>query len=418
MRSFRLLAIVMSMLIPVSMSGCGNSAPGDAAVSDDDLMNELMGPGAEPRREPAEPVDTDVAELESDDDASSQETRLASAPNEPKGVRLELHLKRGDRFPLIKTVEQTLIQQSETAPASARTRLELTLAISVEEEREDAILLRVNYGRVTYEHNINGQRLSFDSQTHQGAVPWDAIPYAGMVGNGFSFWLGRDNRIRELVGYQDFLQRCVANVPQDRRETLLSELSHRFGDDGVANFIDDSIGLLPYDTTVDKDQATRVMTGDVWTRERRLMQPVPVYLTTTYKLLEINDQTAEVDITGRVASGEAVQATGPGRVRVSGGRTLGNCTVDRATGLPLEMRLTRNMTIHVTTEDNQEVLQEKEILTTIRAFPEVRGPVVQQSPGNRQVTPASGIVQPDSRTVTPIPTNDESSSAVQAVYPR
>ncbi len=417
MRSIRLTLAAMILLIPVTLSGCGRSDSGETAASDDDLMNELMGPSAEPKREPAEPVDDEMAEIESNGDETDPDTRLASAPADPKGVQLELHLRKGDRFPLIKTVEQSLIQKSDTAPATARTRLELTLAISVEEEREDAIRLHVNYGRVVYEHDINGQRLSFDSQTHQGSVPWDAIPYSGMVGNGFSFWLGRDNRIRELVGYQDFLQKCVENVPLDRRQTLLAELSHRFGDDGVANFVDDSIGLLPYDTTVDKEAATRVMAGDVWTRERRLMQPVPVYLTTTYRLTEINDETADIDITGRVASGEAVQESGPGRVRVSGGRSMGNCIVDRATGLPLEMRLTRNMTIHVTTEDNQEVVQEKEILTTIRAFPEVRGPVVENPARRTNIAPASGTLDSTSGSATRIPTNNDSSAPVRAVYP-
>lgn len=417
MRSIRLTLAVMILLIPVTLSGCGRNDSGETAASDDDLMNELLGPSAGPKREPAEPVDEEMTNVESDSEEADPDTRLASSPADPKGVQLELHLRKGDRFPLIKTVEQSLLQKSDTAPATARTRLELTLAISVEEEREDAILLRVNYGRVVYEHDINGQRLSFDSQTHQGSVPWDAIPYAGMVGNGFSFWLGRDNRIRELVGYQDFLQKCVENVPLDRRQTLLAELSHRFGDDGVANFVDDSIGLLPYDATVDKDAATRVMAGDVWTRERRLMQPVPVYLTTTYRLTEINDATADIDITGRVASGEVVQESGPGRVRVSGGRSMGNCIVDRATGLPLEMRLTRNMTIHVTTEDNQEVVQEKEILTTIRAFPEVRGPVVKNPPHRSSIAPASGTLDSTSRSATRIPTNDDSSAPVRAVYP-
>ncbi|MBL8812193.1 MAG: hypothetical protein JNM43_18660 [Planctomycetaceae bacterium] len=418
MRSSSLLLLVMTLLVPVGLAGCGKNDTGETAAADDDFMSELMGPKAEPTAEPAEPIDEELAEKDSVKEDESADARLASAPNDPKGVRLELHLKEGDRFPLIKTIEQTLIQKSDTAPASARTRLELTLAISVEQEREDAILLRVNYGRVNYEHDINGQRLSFDSQTHQGAVPWDAIPYAGMVGNGFSFWLGRNNRIRELVGYKQFLERCVANVPLERRETLLAELSNRFGDDGVANFVDDSIGLLPYDATVDQENASRVMVGDEWIQDRRMMLPVPVHTKTTYRLLDINDRTAEVDITGRVDASEAVQATGPGRVRVSGGRSTGNCTVDRATGLPLEMRLNRELTIHVTTEDNHEVVQEKEILTTIRAFPEVRGPVVRQAPAVRNIAPASGSVTPDSRFATPIPTNDESSTAVRAVYPQ
>jgi hypothetical protein len=317
---------------------------------------------------------------------------------------------------LVKTVHQTLNQRSELAPALAETRLELTLVITVEEVRADAILLGVRYSRVNYAHDVAGQQLSYDSSTHQGAVPWDALPYAGMINNGFSFWLGRDNSIREMVGYKEFLERCVAEVPLERRETLLSEISNRFGDDGVANFVDDSIGLLPYDATVDPDAATRVLPGDVWTRERRLMQPVPVQLTSTYRLTDINDATAEIDITGRIASGDAAATANAGRLRISGGHSLGRCIVDRATGLPLEMNLTRYITMKLTTADEKEVVQEKTIVTTIRAFPETRGPVA-AAPVAAPIQRVSGFNEPQ---ISAPPSSDQPnvrSRAVRAVYP-
>jgi hypothetical protein len=288
--------------------------------------------------------------------------------------------------------------------------------ITVEEVRDDAILLGVRYSRVNYAHDVAGQQLSYDSSTHQGAVPWDALPYAGMINNGFSFWLGRDNSIREMVGYKEFLERCVAEVPLERRETLLSEISNRFGDDGVANFVDDSIGLLPYDASVDPDAATRVLPGDVWTRERRLMQPVPVQLISTYRLTEINDTTAEIDITGRIASGDAAATANAGRLRISGGHSLGRCIVDRATGLPLEVNLTRYITMKLTTADEKEVVQEKTIVTTIRAFPETRGPVA-AAPVAAPIQRVSGFNQLQNSEPSSPTQSDAHSRAVRAVYP-
>jgi hypothetical protein len=363
-------------------AGCGNQEVANG-TTDGDLLDEFLtdNPRAASKSEQGQPRDEinrdkrrDRREIPVKEAGFSEEDPFAVRPagfevRQPKGERLELNLQTGDRFPLIKTIEQTLVQRSETHPALARTRLELNLAITVEDVRSDSIRLGVQYSRVVYEHDLGGRRLLFDSANHEGAIPWDAVPYAGMVNNGFSFWLGRDNQIRGLVDYQEFLERCVAQVPQDRRETLLTELSQRFGDDGVANFVDDSIGLLPYDASVDEDSASRVMPGDVWTRERRLMQPVPVYMKSTYTLLEIEDKTARIEITGRIASGEAVNAAGDSRVRISDGRTLGHCVVDRSTGLPLDVQITRHLVIHVETDDGQEVVQEKDILTTIRGFP-------------------------------------------------
>ena len=401
------------------LTGCGSTEPAPADA-DTALIDELLSSGGDSTaqlKEPAEPVYTE--DNQTDHTQTVSRTRPAdrrSGQSSARGERLELRLQKGDRFPLVKTVHQTLNQRSELAPALAETRLELTLVITVEEVRDDAILLGVRYSRVNYAHDVAGQQLAYDSSTHAGAVPWDALPYAGMINNGFSFWLGRDNSIREMVGYKEFLERCVAEVPLERRETLLSEISNRFGDDGVANFVDDSIGLLPYNTTVDPDAATRVLPGDVWTRERRLMQPVPVQLTSTYRLTDINDTTAEIDITGRIASGEAAAFNTAGRLRISGGHSLGRCIVDRATGLPLEMNLTRYITMKLTTADEKEVVQEKTIVTTIRAFPETRGPVT-AAPVSTPIQRVSGFNEPQNPQSSSSAQPNTGSRAVRAVYP-
>lgn len=420
--SFSKYSILFTVLIFSGAIGCGNSE--SPSTDSDDFMSDLLGPDDESPIS-SEPEDTFASDSEepASDDRSVRTVSKTSQPDQsnpkrpqPVGEKLELHLQQGDRFPLVKTVEQTLIQKSDIAPAMARTKLELTMIITVEDAKADAILLGVRYNRVSYQHDINGQLLSFNSASHQGEIPWDAIPYAGMVNNGFSFWLGRNNSIRELVGYREFLERCVANVPLSRRETLLSEISNRFGDDGVANFVDDTIGLLPYDNTVDEAAATRVMPGDFWTRERRLMQPVPIHLTSTYRLTSLNDESAEIEITGRVAAGEAGAPSEFGRLRIIGGQSLGRCMVDRQTGLPLEMNLSRFIKMQLTTSDNQNVIQEKQIETTIRTFPQMRGSTVEHQQYKSEIQPASGaITQPEY--AQPIPTQAPSGRAVRAVYP-
>jgi hypothetical protein len=414
----------LTLLSVFVLSGCGNSESGDTAAnsSDTELLEELLGPSVDPAEE-SQQRPSGSANRTSEAAGSSRIAAVSRSPgyevsrrNSPKGDRLELKLRAGDRFPLIKTIEQKLEQQSEIAPARALTKLQMTMVISVEDVTETGVLLNVMYRRINYSHDVNGQQVVFDSDRHQGDIPWDAIPYAGMIDNGFSFWLGRDNRIQKLVGYQEFLERCVARVPMERRETLLGEISNRFGDDGVANFVDDSIALLPYDATVDADSATRVLPGDVWTRERRLMQPVPVHLKSTYRLISMDDQRAEIEISGRISSGDTRASDGAGRLRVTGGQSLGHCTVDCATGLPIEVDLTRYITMRITTADQQEVTQQKTILTSIRSFPEMKASVTsrKQPPAIRQVQAQSNL---DDGGAVPIPSNNAPGAVVRAVYP-
>lgn len=426
-------------------AGCGSSETPSAAT-DPDMLEGLLDE-KESDRESGEKTDEfSEDELASDESMESEESdeakprssrsstnrrsafgrkkaTLASRSSDrsrekdgaASGDRLELRLKQGDRFPLIKTIEQTLMQKSDDAPAMAQTKLELTIVIDVEQVKSDGILLGVRYSKVVYEHDVNGLRMLYDSSNHQGEVPWDALPYAGMVSNGFSFWLGRDNKIREMVGYREFLERCVAQVPMDRREILLSEISNRFGDDGVANFVDDSIGLLPYDDSVDADAATRVAPGDVWIGERTLMQPIPIHMKSTYRLSAMNETSAEIDITGRITAGDAVGNDQRSRLRITGGHSLGRCVVDRSTGLPTDMTLTRFINMKIVTPDQREIVQEKQIVTTIRAFPEMRRPVADQN-GGTGIRQASGTSR-KSTGARPIPTSSAPGAPVEAIYP-
>ncbi|MCP4788227.1 MAG: hypothetical protein GY903_09170 [Fuerstiella sp.] len=418
------------LLFSVFCFGCGQSQPVANSKSDNE--------------------DGSVDDLLADLDPADKTAQLTAAPDPlspvakaAPGERLELRLQTGDRFPLVKTIEQSLVQKPAQFSATAQTRLDLHMVIQVNQVRDDAILMNVRYTRVFYEHDVSGHRMMFDSDTHRGVIPDDVVPYAGMVNNGFSFWLGRNNRIRELVDYQQFLERCVQQVPLERRQQLLGEISARFGDDGVANFVDDAIGLLPYDDSVDPESATRVGPGDVWSRERRVMQPVPVYMSSTYRLAALNQQTAEIDITGHIASGETYDDSRAGqtaKVKIKGGQIFGSCTVDRATGLPLELRRTRYLNLTVLTENGAAVEQDKRVITTIRSFPNTQGPVadarprppnelrgapaaaMRQVPGS-PIRPVSGVnhgaPRPQQRatTIPSTPSNPPLSSTVRAVYP-
>ena len=306
--------------------------------------------------------------------------------------KLELNLKIGDRFPLMKTVVQELQQASVLGPATSQTRLELLLTLTVEEVTEDRKRLGVRYNRVRYSQDVAGEKFDYDSTTARGGVPKAALPYQGLVGNGFSFWVGKDNQIQEPVGFPEFLERCVRDVPAEERREVLGKFAQTTADEGIANFVDDSIGLLPYEIE-GKDRGSNVAEGDSWTRERRLLQPMPLYLKTRYTLREMTPAVAEIDILGTAAHStttedestrdQVVQASGTAGadrkkpasgpdVVVKRGSTLGSCTIDRATGLPLKSHVERYLDMTVTLPNGLQFEQRKRTVTTIQAFPQQR----------------------------------------------
>lgn len=293
--------------------------------------------------------------------------------SEEKVEVLELNLSVNQRFPMIKTVEQTLSQASTAGISHSKSKLELILALTVEEIHADGRKrFKVVYTGVKYSHNIAGEQVSYDSNRSTGPAPPEVQAYQRLVNNGFSFWIGPDNKIVELVGFDEFLKRCLQNTPPEQLETVLAKIAESSGDDGIANFIDDSIGLLPYNIDENhKGGAIRV--GETWMKTRRLTQPIPMVLKTEYTLRELNDKTATINIAGDIASSKINspmnQKGNSVQLHIRGGKTFGTCLIDRKTGLSLESKIDRFLETTVKLANGKEFEQQKQIVTTIRAFP-------------------------------------------------
>lgn len=325
-----------------------------------------------------------------DDEGADPVVPKADALPTAQVEALELRLKVGDRFPLRKTVTQELHQASSIGPAISHTQLELLLTLTVEEVLPDRKRLAVRYNRVKYSQDLAGDKFDVDSNRLDQNPPVAALPYLGLVDNGFAFWVGRDNQIIEPVGFPEFLERCVRAVPQTERKEVLKRFAQSTADEGVANFVDDSIGLLPYEVD-GKSKGTNVAEGDTWTRERRLMQPMPLYLNNRYTLRSLTPKFAEIDILGKVTPAATPKDPEEGVVQASmkatpdvmvrGGNAFGTCTIDRSTGLPLESKVERYLEMNVRLPNGLAFEQRKRTVTTIQAFPQQTAAVSGKEPG-------------------------------------
>lgn len=323
------------------------------------------------------------------------------------GAELAFRLKVGDRFPLIKRVSQTLRQSVGGATLLSRSDLVLLMAITVDREENGRKLLTVRYERVQYSHDIAGQKVEFDSRHGLPPnVPDVVKAYAGLVDNGFSFWLGPDNRITGVVGFDRFLQQCVRNIAPERRADFLRRLAITEEDQGVANFVDDSIGLLP--RASDNAGSPVVQVGQTWTRRQELFHPIPLVVSTQYTLSALTDYEATIDVVGRITPStvatydpETGSDNGP-QVVVKGGHVVGQCNVDRRTGLPLFSRIERFLELAVRLPDGRVIPETKSVITTVQAFPQQ--PSSNQPLGRSAAagsTSGSGVVPASAHAVDP-----------------
>jgi hypothetical protein len=321
----------------------------------------------------------------------------AAAPEAPK-QKLELNLKPGDRFPLMKTVEHTLRQPVPEGWAVSRSNLEMLLSVTVNEihepdhgkqpadPRAGQKKLLVQYHRVRFSQELpNRKKVDYDSDAPVLPIPLVAQGYHGLKDNGFEFWLSANNQILEIVGFDQFLDRCLRDVAPARKQQVRAAMAATSGGDGITNFVEDSIGLLP---------TTAVREGDGWTRERQVLQPLPMYTSTRYTLRRITDEIAEIEIVGSISPsatfGQPNQPNTELNVTIRGGNSLGNCLLDRRTGLPMQSRVEQSLEMNVRLANGSGFDQQKTTVTTIKYFPEQGAP--KNSPGT-PASPQGNVVQ-------------------------
>lgn len=325
----------------------------------------------------------------------------SSAPNAPASqtetrARLGLALEEGARFPLHKVVEKTLTQLTPQGPMESTERIEMFMAVTVEEIRGRSKKFRILYSRVKYDSQIGNERVHYDSQQPSHSLSESVLAYHGMVNNGFSFWVGADNRVTDVVDFNEFLRRCLAQVPAQKSEAVSEILAQYSGQEGIANFVDDTIGLLPYDPD-SKDGTSVVRLGGHWSKSRHFNEPVPMSLNNTYTLKDLNEEIAKIEILGDVVPAAAV--SNPRQdvsLQILRGHSAGTCTIDRKTGLPLNSRIDHQMSMNVQLNGLQ-FEQQKRVVTSIRMFPEQSDQRLEQfafgeeeaGPAGLNLTPAS-----------------------------
>ena len=317
--------------------------------------------------------DGEFADFEKDEkDDKAEEGEGRTKDSKLAEGELELKLKVGDRFPLKKRIEQRLTQGDGQGGTLVNvSMLEMLLSLEVEEVRDGNKRLSVRYHKVHYGHNIAGRQVEFDTE-RGGVAPTEALAYAGLKNNGFSFWIGPDNRVVELVGFQDFLYKCVQNVPPAYRDAVMRQLEGTQSDDGLANFVDDGIGLLPYSDDP-RHPAVAVKVGSHWDlKPRRSEGSIPMSVSTRCVLKSLTDSSAEISLVGRITGSSSPVSVQEGtrnmRVLVKNGHCTGSCTVDRRTGLPTQSEVNRVLEMVVQLPDRSEIQQRKEVLTSITSF--------------------------------------------------
>ena len=299
--------------------------------------------------------------------SSPAETPLARKPANQSDDANKQQLPLGVRVPLRKRVVQTLTQ-GET---ENRTTLELDITISVEKTLADGRRrFGVHYERVRYSGEVANRSFTYDSQTPSTKIPFQALPFHGMVDNDFYFLIDTSGRI-ELVGFDRFLRRCVESLPRANRQAVLANLAAISDQEGLVRFVDETFGILASRPVQSQtpEGAGELTPGTAWTVHRDVRGNVPMRILTEYAVKSLTEAEIEIEIRGSIrrSNQEIVtvsQQSGPS-VTVRGGKTIGLCTLDRKTGLPKSSRIEQFIDMSVLLDDGSRFEQRKHVVTTL-----------------------------------------------------
>ncbi len=364
----RLASVLAWMALILLSTGCNQKAPTDEEAALD--VPDWLSSGGE--QSLSKKTDGGVAEQPTEEPHSgvgATAPRPRRNPQEPRG-ELKLQLQTGEQFPLKKQVVTTLVQTaSDGTVQEIQTELRLLMAIQVEEVASGRTRLGVKYNRVEFEQTMDGQTLVYRSTNPTAQIPVAAQAYHDMVNDGFSFWIGKDNQINEVVGFREFLERCLANVPPSQQKQVMLGMEAGSDENGISDFVDNTIGLLPF--------GQDVTPGQEWTRHRSVTRPIPMIVQCKYTLQELSDTEAVVKITGDIIPSQTINKVNHTQnddinVTVLGGSTVGQCVIFRETGLPKESYTERVVNMTVDLGDGFAFEQTKTVQTRVEAFPPVR----------------------------------------------
>lgn len=319
---------------------------------------------------------------------------VAAAPAGESSAAAE----RPSALGMTKSVVQHLRQQTAEGWSASRSALDLSMTIAADEtagapsinpsDRQQGVLrYLVRFHRIKLQQDLPGELpLSYDSDSFGAVVPPAARPYQGLKENGFRFSLNRDRQLVEVVGFDQFLDRCLLPVTPDERAAVRASLPVHSPTDGLAFFVDESIGLIPTEVT---------RAGDTWMRTTQVTHPVPIVSTIRYTLRQMTADWADVELVGTFGPPPATGApAGAVQVFVRGGRLSGECRVDRRSGLPVRSRVDQSLEMTVRLDDGTEFEQIKSTVATLTTDPNVRtiaaNPVADPTPAPRpasQMTP-------------------------------
>lgn len=295
-------------------------------------------------------------------------------------------LQPGDRFPLRKIVVEELIQPTFSGPTTQiAARHEQDLTISVTDRIGERTKLAVAIDRVQFSQRVGEETVTYDSLSPRELVAEEITPFDLFANDGFSFWVDAENRIVAVDSFQEFLARHEQSNLSSEIQTVSFETDMAPQTQQLAAAIWRMTGMQPLPPAV--------QAGDQWQRSEELRRPVPLVLHNRYTVTSADAKSIVLEIQGEISPSAVPIVTDDESevvVSVTGGQTVGRCTLAVNSGIPEQVQIEHTIDMQVRLAETVSFSQIKKITTTIQMIEPPAIPSGNGHPPQSNVSPSSG----------------------------
>ena len=291
-----------------------------------------------------------------------------------KETAVRVRMSQGDTYYFQKTIEQSLSADPSSAITSVSEQIELLMALKVLKAMPQKYLLELRFQGVRYQSRIGDRDVTYDSRS-PGIVPPEALPYKGLLNNGFVIHLSNDNRILAIQDYEEFLNQCIAEYPESMKPEMLQQLGiedlspqNRIA--SAMAFLDESIALMPFGEFGTPEDPFPI--DAKWKKVLRRSRPIPLleHLNARIEHISGDKATAHVVLQGnlRPLKPQGALTAQAVKMKVLGGSTTGSCSISLKTGLPQSCRIQRDYEIEIASLTSSPVAARKTVVTSLEAW--------------------------------------------------
>ena len=257
-------------------------------------------------------------------------------------ITLGLHLKTGQTFHLVTTVESNLTQTIMGQEMIATSTNGTGYTYEIQQVADDGTATcKVTYDSVQVKMSMGGFDMEYDSTKPAAGTSPMIKPFTALVGQSFSLRISPAGRVSDVQGVEAIYERMLKGLElpdESMRGMVEQQVKEQFGAKSIQEAMEQMIGTGVPDGGVD--------VGDSWVRRASMARPYPMSLESKFTLKERKDGIAFIDVVSKIGPNPAVKPMQVGPMTMTyefTGERKGQLEIEEATGWTVGAKYTQQM---------------------------------------------------------------------------